>query len=81
MLNRRDRAGRGPYLRFSVTFVAKGDHDVDRMFHGDKVSGTAIALITGDGQLEYEDVTAAVEDVLGGDEGREDEEAAAPEED
>jgi hypothetical protein len=67
--------------RVHLTFVAKGDHDGDRMFHGDKVSGTAVAVINGYGELDYEDIIAGVEDVGGDDDDSNYEDSAEPEED
>lgn len=52
-------------IRVKISWSAVGEQDDDRTYHGDKLNGSAVAVIDQQGEVSYEDVGASVEDLNG----------------
>lgn len=46
--------------RVSLSWHASGDQDEDRPYHGDEISGTAVALIDDNGNVEFDEISGEI---------------------
>ena len=51
------------YVSVEINFSCSGDQDEDKMFHGDRVDGTATALVDKNGNVTFRDIEAQLQDL------------------